>query len=245
MPTTLEAISLQYSPTHGDVPANLQHIAGILSELAPAASDHRLIVLPEMCTTGYIFSSPDAIRPLAEERDGATFQLFSGLAQKLNTWMVYGFAEEHEGMLYNSQNIIDTQGVLKATYRKVHLFDADLPWATPGDTYMTVKTPFGRIGTGICMDLNFDDFIDYHLEAGTDIICFSANWLDEGHDIEPYWKMRIYPFPGLVIAADRSGEEHGTAFIGSSMLLLNGETLTRCGKEHNALLRYRLRISVD
>jgi N-carbamoylputrescine amidase len=240
---TLEALAIQFTPVHGDVPANLQHIDRIISAIDPAEAHHRLIVLPEMCSTGYIFSSQEAIKPLTENRDGPTFHFFSGLARKQNAWLVYGFAEQHEGLLYNTQNIIDPQGSLKATYRKVHLFDADLPWATPGSAFMNIETPFGRIGPGICMDLNFDDFIDYHIDAGTDIICFSANWLDEGHDIGPYWKMRIYPFPGLFIAADRSGKESGTEFIGSSMLLLNGEILSRCGKELTAVQRCILSIT--
>jgi len=54
--------------------------------------------------------------------------------------------KKEEDILYNSQFFLDDTGVLLGTYRKVHLFDSEKNYFTPGDQFKVFDTKIGRIG---------------------------------------------------------------------------------------------------
>jgi predicted amidohydrolase len=66
-------------------------------------------------------------------------------------------------MIHNTHVVIDASGKLIAAYRKVHLFDVNVPGAVlkesayvvPGDELMVVDTPLGRLGLSTCYDVRF------------------------------------------------------------------------------------------
>ena len=217
------AAAIQFTPEKGQVVLNRERISELCDLLFAKKEDVRLIVLPEMCATGYIFTDSKDVFPLCEEAEGETFKFFSGICAKHKCFMAYGFPEKSGENLYNSQNLISPEGSLLATYRKVNLYEADTFWAKEGDSYLHVDTEIGRLGMGICMDLNFDGFTQYHISNGTDIILFSTNWLFEGVLIHPYWQMRLKGFSRRLIAANRCGGEDGVEFCGWSAVIENGE----------------------
>ncbi|GAB4422754.1 MAG: hypothetical protein OHK0011_02050 [Turneriella sp.] len=138
-------------------------------------------------------------------------------------FVVYGFAESAGAALYNSQNLVAPTGERLATYRKTHLYKADETWATPGDTgFMTIATELGRLGLGICMDMNFDDFVEHHTVNETDIVCFSACWLNEDFPVRHYWLYRLEGFDNTVLIANSFGEERGVRFRGESSIVSGG-----------------------
>ena len=53
--------------------------------------------------------------------------------------------KKEEDILYNSQFFLDDTGVLLGTYRKVHLFDSEKNYFTPGDQFKVFDTKIGRI----------------------------------------------------------------------------------------------------
>lgn len=65
--------------------------------------------------------------------------------------------KKEEDILYNSQFFIDDTGVLLGTYRKVHLFDSEKNYFTPGDQFKVFDTKIGRIGLFICYDTFFPE----------------------------------------------------------------------------------------
>jgi 5-aminopentanamidase len=83
----------------------------------------RLVVLPELCTSGYVFESADEARAAAEPADGPTLRGWAEEADLGDAVVVGGFCElGDDGLLYNSAAVVDGDGVL-GVYRKLHLWD--------------------------------------------------------------------------------------------------------------------------
>jgi len=230
-----KAAVIQFKADRGKVFSNL---AGILSLCRKAAENKaKLIVLPEMCLTGYIWPNREDIFELTEKANGPTFEALSAFCEKNQIYLAYGFAEKDVDLLYNSQNLIGPNGKLLTTYRKVHLFEMDEFWAHPGDRgFQTIDTDIGRLGMGICMDLNFDDFVDFHIKQNTDYLLFSTNWLEEGLDVHSYWKMRLTGFENTVLMANTYGTEFNIEFCGRSAVFRNGDFTAETEKTGNQII---------
>lgn len=214
---------VQFQATHADKSASLERLLPLAHHAAARA---HVAVLPEMALTGYDFQDPEALRTLAEEPDGPTFAALAPVAAHHKSWLVAGFAERAGERLYNSALAISPAGQLAGLYRKTLLFEADTPWATPGDLgYLALETDLGRVGLGICMDLNDDAFTAWCRSANLSAVALLANWLDEDLDILPYWAWRMNGFSGLIAVANTWGSEGRFRFRGQSALLTTRHTL--------------------
>ena len=122
-PTQIAVAQLAITVAEPD--ANRQAAADAVAEAA--AADARLVVLPELSDSGYVF---DAADPAAEARglatpvaDSATLRLWQSLAGRHRLVIVGGFCElGADGRLYNSAALVDASGT-RAVYRKAHLWD--------------------------------------------------------------------------------------------------------------------------
>jgi len=230
---------IQFRPEHGEAQRNIDHFSPLLRQAAQREAC--LVILPEMCLNGYLYQSQAEIAPYAEEAQGPSFQQLSKLCQELGIFLVYGFAQIKDGQLFNSQNLIDPMGRCLATYQKRHLFDADRPWASPGkEPYVSVNTDLGKIGLGICMDLNFPDLTYFHRSHKTDILCLSMHWLEEGLEVTDYWSDRLAGFEGLTIIANSFGEESPVHYCGRSSIFVGGRLLDTAEPEGTQTLTFPL-----
>ena len=230
-----KAAIIQFSPAYGPAEVNLPSLSRLIREAANAKAS--LIILPEMCLNGYLYPSREQIEPLAEEANGSSFRFLSQLCHTLNVHLVYGFAEKASTKLYNSQNLIDSDGHLAATYRKRHLFEADQPWASVGiNPYVSVKTTLGKLGLGICMDLNFNDLPEFHQQQKTDLLCLSMHWLDEGLDVHSYWNWRLSGFQGLALISNSFGTIGDIKFCGRSSFLQRGLIIKSAPKSSETII---------
>src|ERR1700679_513931 len=116
----------------GAVEANRKLAADAVQ--AAAGRGARLVVLPELCDSGYVFESAAEARELATSAaDGATLRQWRELAAAHDIVIAGGFCElGPDGLLYNSAAIVDGSGT-RALYRKVHLFGSEKKVFTPGD----------------------------------------------------------------------------------------------------------------
>lgn len=192
-----------------------------LAELArDAAHNADLVVLPEMAATGYVFPDAAAVRAISESARGETFERLAAVAAEARCWLVAGFPERDADRLFNSALVIDPAGELAFCYRKTLLFEADMHWATPGDSgYRNFDTDAGRFTVGICMDLNDDAFTAWCARADARAIAFPTNWTDQGEDVRPYWAWRLEEVPSALIAANTWGTEGDIGFTGCSTIL--------------------------
>jgi predicted amidohydrolase len=192
-----------------------------------------------MCISGYIFENRGEIEPFCEDKAGASYELIADFCRRHSVYVVYGFAERAGDLFFNSQNLVGPTGLLQ-TYRKTHLYEADRSWATPGDSgFATVDTELGRLGLGICMDLNFDDFVDYHIEHKTDVLCFSACWLDEGFPVAAYWLERLWGYEQTILMANSFGAERGTLFRGESAVISGGRLIASAPPDREEVILIR------
>jgi predicted amidohydrolase len=227
--------AVQYRPPWGRPEEGREGLVRLVDRALAANAD--LVVCPEMATCGYVFENAEELRPHAEPAQGPTFELLSERARAAGAWIVCGFPEVGEDGLYNSAMVIGPKGELKDCYRKVLLYELDTTWATAGTRRNLLQMPEGTLSTGICMDLNDNGFALHLASKRPDIVAFCTNWLDEGHDILPYWRWRMMGWQGWFVAADRWGEERGTRFYGRSAILApGGEVVAMAGPTGDAVV---------
>jgi predicted amidohydrolase len=216
---------IQMEPVVGQNDRNLQKSLAMIQEAASAGA--RLIVLPELCNSGYVFESRDEAFELAEPvPDGPTSRAWREAAAREGLHLVAGISERAGDVLYNSSVIIGPGGHL-GTFRKVHLWNEENLYFEPGDVGFPVfKTPLGRIGTFICYDCWFPESFRLCALQGADIVCVPTNWVPiPGQDPNREAMANILCMAAahsnsiFIAAADRIGTERGQPFIGQSLIV--------------------------
>jgi N-carbamoylputrescine amidase len=222
---TIKVACLQTHPRVGDKAANVAaSLAGIERAAALGA---RLIVLPELANSGYVFTAREEAFALAEEVPaGPTSQAWMAAAARLNVTLVAGIAERDGDALYNAAVVIGPAGCI-GTFRKVHLWNAENLFFEPGNLGFPVfKTPIGRIGVAICYDIWFPETFRLQALKGADIVCVPTNWVPipgqaPGREaMATVLAMAAAHSNSIFIAcADRVGTERGQPFEGQSVIV--------------------------
>lgn len=138
--------------------------------------DADLLVLPELFSTGYLFSGRRELRQLAEEIPGGeTTRFLKSLSKKRKMAIVAGIAERNKGKIYNASIFVNPRGDIHL-YRKLHLFDREKRWFDPGNLKLEVISFRGaKIGVMICFDWIFPEVARSLTLLGAEIICHPAN----------------------------------------------------------------------
>ncbi len=207
--------------------ANRQAAADAVAEAAAAGA--RLVVLPELCDSGYVF---DAVAPAAEARGlaapaagNATLGQWQALAARHRLVIVGGFCElGADGRLYNSAALVDASGT-RAVYRKAHLWDSEKLVFTPGDAAPpVVDTEVGRVAVMVCYDLEFPEWSRLAALDGADLIAAPVNWPaasrpDGERPSEVIKAQAAAATNGVFVAvADRCRTERGVSWISGSFI---------------------------
>lgn len=164
---------VQTTPRVGDISYNLAEIEAALKSLE--AHQNRLIVYPEMATTGYFFNRTPTLNELAEPiPQGPTTQRLIALAEKYHAYLVVGMPELDGGKVYNSAVVVGPEGYLQK-YQKLHLWSEEKLLYSPGQVGpVIVDLPFARLGLMICYDLWFPELIRILRILGADVIAVPA-----------------------------------------------------------------------
>ena len=222
---SVKVACVQMHPRVGDKASNVAaSLAGIERAAALGA---RLIVLPELANSGYVFATRDEAFAAAEEVPvGPTCQAWMAAAARLGVTLVAGIAEREGSALYNAAAVIGPSGHI-GTFRKVHLWNAENLFFEPGDLGFPVfKTPIGRIGVAICYDIWFPETFRLQALKGADIVCVPTNWVPipgqaPGREaMATVLAMAAAHSNSIFIAcADRVGTERGQPFEGQSVIV--------------------------
>lgn len=114
-----------------------------------------IICLPEGMT---VVGTGKSYVEVSESVPGPTTERLGALARELNSYIVAGLYEREAPAVYNTAVLIDRTGKLVGRYRKTHLPREEWEQGlTPGDTYPTFDTDFGKIGIMVCWDLQFPE----------------------------------------------------------------------------------------
>jgi predicted amidohydrolase len=216
--TTYRVAAIQFEPLLGEKERN---VAALLSMVEEAAQhDARLIVLPELATTGYCWVSREEVAPFVEPIPGPTTDRFQALATKYDCYIALCLAEvdPNTDIYYNGMALIGPSGIV-GTYRKIHSYISEPRWARDGDLGMPVwDTPLGRLAALICMDAAYFESARIPALHGADVLLFPTNWLEE-HCPSSSWMARAFENGVYFIAANRYGIERGVQFSGGSCIL--------------------------
>ncbi|MFI7384644.1 nitrilase-related carbon-nitrogen hydrolase [Streptomyces sp. NPDC049813] len=209
----------------GDVAANLAAAEAAVEAAADAGA--RVLVLPELANSGYVFADAAEARALAEPVDGPTVTAWSAAARRRGVTLVAGLAElDADGLVRNSAVVIDATGTLRAVYRKAHLFGTEKDFFVPGDERPPVVAVegVGRIGVMICYDLEFPEWVRLAALAGTELLCAPVNWplFPRPAGERPAEAVRVQADAAVnrmyVAACDRVGDERGVRWTGGSLI---------------------------
>jgi 5-aminopentanamidase len=209
----------------GDVAANRTAAAAAVAQAAGQGAD--LVVLPELCDTGYVFSGAAEARALAAPAaDSPTLREWRVLSARHATVVVGGFCElGGDGLLYNSAAVVAGDEVL-AVYRKAHLWDAEKLVFTPGGRPPpVVSLPFGRVGLMICYDLEFPEWVRLAALGGADLVAAPVNWpaaaVPAGE--RPADVVRVQAEACMnrmfIAVADRCRAERGVSWVGGTVIV--------------------------
>jgi 5-aminopentanamidase len=213
----------QIAPTVGDLRGNRWLAREAVREAVGTGAG--VVVLPELVTSGYVLESEEEARSCAEPVDGPALRGWAEEAAARDAVVVGGFCElGADGLLFNSAAVVDSGGVL-AVYRKIHLWDREQLFFEPGSEPATVvETSVGRIGVGVCYDLNFPEVARSLALAGADLVALPANFplhpRPEGErPIEVTLAMATAHLNRVFLAVcDRCGPERGTEWVGGSVI---------------------------
>ena len=165
----------QLAPAIGDLEANIRMTVAAIAESVEAGA--QLVILPELVTTGYMFSSIEEARSVAITREHSIFQQWAEAVRSVDGVAVGGVVElGADGLIYNSAVVVDGSGVL-AVYRKAHLWDNEKRIFAPGSVEPpVVDTVLGKLGILICFDLEFPEFPRSLALRGAELIVAPTNW---------------------------------------------------------------------
>ena len=215
---------LQTEPVVGEKDRNVSRSLEMIAKAADNGA--RLLVLPELCNSGYVFNSRDEAFALSEPiPEGPTTKAWMEIAKARDLYIVAGITEREGDSLYNSSVVVGPSGYI-GTFRKVHLWNEENLFFERGNLGFPVfSTPIGRIGTFICYDGWFPESYRLCALQGADIICIPTNWVPiPGQDPKREAMANILVMGSahsnsvFVAAADRVGTERGQPFVGQSLI---------------------------
>lgn len=175
--TDLYRAAVVQTNSDGNKQANVDTALKLIEEAARGGA--QLIALPEMFPS---IGPPETIVASAERVPGPLSDKLAATARRLGVMLLAGSMAEtsdREDRVYNTSLLFSPEGELLATYRKLHLFDVDLPgrvtvkesaWTVPGEQIVTTPTDLGVLGQAICYDLRFPELFRLLADEGADVL---------------------------------------------------------------------------
>jgi predicted amidohydrolase len=161
-----------------DVERNLATAEALVEQ---AASRGALLVgLPE--NFAFLRSEGEPV-PEPQDLDGAWVHRMSALARRTHVTLLLGSLPERvagDRRVRNTSVLLGPDGAILAVYRKIHLFDIDLPGmehlkeskaVLPGDEVVVADSALGPLGLSICYDLRFPELYRELGRRGARVLC--------------------------------------------------------------------------
>ncbi len=220
----VKVAAIQFEPHIGDKAYSVKEGLKLIEKAGKKGA--KLMVLPELSNTGYMYNSREEAFAMAEPvPEGPTTQEWIKMAKKYDAYICAGITEREGNCLYNSVSVVGPEGHI-GTYRKTHLWNEEKLWFEPGNLgYPVFSLPFGKIGCRICYDIWFPEVTRIYAAQGADIICDSTNWVvvdplqTKEKPTAAYSAQQMSLMNACFsICADRVGEERDCTFIGNSCI---------------------------
>ncbi len=191
--------------------------------LAQAGRGIELFALPELWSAGYF--AFERYGELAEPLDGPTIAMCRRVAAQLGAWVHAGsFVERDEtGRLHNTAVLVDGDGNIAQTYRKIHVFgyrSLEAQLLSPGTALSVTPSPLGPLGSTTCYDLRFPGLWLELGARGAETVVVPAAWPAARRE---HWKLltqaRAVEHQIWVLAVNACGAQGGVELGGSSRVV--------------------------
>uniref|UniRef100_A0A2C9JV67 Bis(5'-adenosyl)-triphosphatase n=1 Tax=Biomphalaria glabrata TaxID=6526 RepID=A0A2C9JV67_BIOGL len=165
---------------------NLQTIIDLVATASSRGA--QMVFLPEACD--YIGETKNQSIDYSEPLHGNFIHQLKKAAIRHKVWLSVGSFHQRgpenqdKPKLINTHIIIDSEGKIRATYDKAHLFDLDIAgkvrlcesdFVIPGSKVIPpVSTPIGRIGMATCYDVRFPELSLALAHQGAQIITYPS-----------------------------------------------------------------------
>jgi predicted amidohydrolase len=243
--STKSKIAVAQLTSVGNVETNFQTCKTLAEQAVSQGA--KILFLPE--NFNFLGMSPAESLALAEPLTGPIISRYAALAKSLNIWLsLGGFQEKGPDLkhLFNCHVIINADGEIAASYRKIHLFNVDVPggpvlmesrFTSPGTGLATCDSPVGRLGLSVCYDLRFPSVYQrLAFDLGAEILLVpSAFTVATG---KAHWEVllraRAIETQTYVVAAAQAGRHNEKRESYGHSLIINpwGEVIGRLEDPH-------------
>ncbi|MGE5704098.1 MAG: carbon-nitrogen hydrolase family protein [Clostridia bacterium] len=225
----------QLKVTSFDKELNLSRAIAAIRHCREKQADY--VLFPELFLTGYFIA--ERIAELSEPVDGESIQRLQQAVREIGVGIIIGFPEVSEGRYYNSAVFIEKDGQIKGVYRKVHLFDKERGFFTPGDDCPVMETACGaRIGLMMTYDVEFPEMARVYAVNGAQVLLVlnAHNVPFEPHQ-ELFLRARGLENQLFVAAANTVGLQETTLFFGESAVISpDGNFLAKGGNNEEIIV---------
>ena len=179
-----------------------------------ASTGARLVVLPEMCTTGFTMEPEN----WSETLNGPSFARLSTIAAVHDVWLMAGVAMRSEDGYSNVAAVFNPEGSLVVTYAKQRLFTyaGEDRHYSAGIVPAVIDIDGVRVSPFICYDLRFPELFRA-AAPWSDLIVVIANWPAARR---PHWDAllpaRAIENLAYVVGVNRTGFANGLQYDGGS-----------------------------
>ncbi|CAI5483814.1 unnamed protein product [Closterium sp. Yama58-4] len=227
----------------GDVEKNFATCKSLVEQAAAAGA--ALICLPECFS--FIGARDGEAAAVAEPLDGPIMRKYCQLARDFSIWLSLGGFQE-AGVpdagrrFFNTHVLVDDTGKIQAAYRKIHLFDVNVPGGPvltesnstfPGSGVVSVMSPVGRLGLTVCYDLRFPELYQrLRFDHRCDVLLIPAAFTQKTG--EAHWEVllraRAIECQCYVIAAAQAGRHNDRRDSYGHALVVDpwGKVAARC-----------------
>ena len=224
-----------------DTRDNLLRLGEGIQDLAKRGAE--LIVLQELHNSLYFCQTEDVNNfDLAETIPGPSTQFYGELAQKFGVVIVTSLFEKRApGLYHNTAVVLEKDGSIAGTYRKMHIPDDPAYYEkfyfTPGDLgFHPIQTSVGKLGVMVCWDQWYPEAARLMALQGAELLIYptaigyeSSDTPEEQQRQRRAWQtvMRGHAVAnGLPVIAvnrvghepDPSGQTNGIQFWGTSFV---------------------------
>jgi predicted amidohydrolase len=237
-----------------DVANNLDEASRLVNEAAERGAQY--VQLPEYFNYHGPFSG---FASAAETIPGPTTSRMAAIAKSRSLTLHLGSLLESSsvaGQFYNTSVVIDPSGEIVATYRKIHLFDVNVPGAivqresefvTAGDEIVVTPRNEYVLGLSICFDLRFPELYRSLALAGADVIAIPSafNAVTGLAHWEPLVRARAIENHAFVVAATQVGvTDRGIATYGHALIVDPwGEVMAEAMSDETEIISAQLDLS--
>ena len=214
--------------SQNDKGKNLEKICAYIDEAA--ARGARMVALPEVAN---LIGDNIGAGGGAETIPGYSTEILAAKARQHGIYVHCGSLREEipgDTRAYNTTAMLDPEGQVIATYRKLHTFDVTLPDGTianesarirPGKDIVTVDSDLGRLGFSICYDIRFPELYRLLALQGARVIFAPANFtVPTGKDHwEPILRTRAIDNACYIVAPAQIGTKPRFTAFGNSLVV--------------------------